>query len=41
MSFDEIEFPLRVGFGSAAGIVLFVACVAFALGYRRWVMRND
>ncbi len=32
---------MRVGFGSAVGDVLFVVCVAFAWGYRRWVMRDD
>lgn len=31
----------RFGFGSAIGVVLFVMCVAFALGYKRTVMRND
>ena len=32
---------MRVGFGSAVGIVLFVICVTFAFGYRRLFMRND
>jgi len=32
---------MRVGFGSAVGVVLFVICVGFALGYRRWAMRHD
>jgi raffinose/stachyose/melibiose transport system permease protein len=32
---------MRVGFGSAAGVVLFVVCVAFSVGYKRWVMRDD
>ncbi len=32
---------MRVGFGSAVGVVLFVVCVAFASGYKRWVMRDD
>jgi len=32
---------MRVGFGSAAGVVLFVICVTFALGYQRLVMRDD
>ena len=32
---------MRVGFGSAVGDVLFVICVAFAWGYKRWVMRDD
>jgi len=32
---------MRVGFGSAVGVVLFVICIGFAFGYRRWLMRND
>jgi ABC-type amino acid transport system permease subunit len=32
---------MRVGFGSAVGVVLFVICVTFAFGYRRIFMRND
>jgi len=32
---------MRVGFGSAVGVVLFFICVTFALGYRRLFMRND
>ena len=32
---------MRIGFGSAVGDILFVVCVAFAIGYRRWVMRDD
>ena len=32
---------MRVGFGSAVGVVLFVVCVTFALGYRRLLMRDD
>ena len=32
---------MRVGFGSAVGVVLFVICVAFAFGYRRAFMRDD
>ncbi len=32
---------MRVGFGSAVGVVLFVICVTFAFGYRRLFMRND
>lgn len=31
---------MRVGFGSAIGVVLFVMCLAFAFGYQRWVMRE-
>ena len=32
---------MRVGFGSAVGVVLFFICVTFAFGYRRAFMRND
>jgi raffinose/stachyose/melibiose transport system permease protein len=32
---------MRVGFGSAVGVTLFVICVAFAFGYRRLAMRHD
>jgi raffinose/stachyose/melibiose transport system permease protein len=32
---------MRVGFGSAVGVVLFLFCVTFALGYRRFFMRDD
>ena len=32
---------MRVGFGSAVGVVLFVICVAFAFTYKRTLMRND
>lgn len=32
---------MRVGFGSAVGVVLFVICIAFAFGYKRLVMRDD
>ena len=32
---------MRVGFGSAAGVVLFVISVTFALVYQRLVMRDD
>ena len=32
---------MRVGFGSAVGVVLFLICVTFAFGYKRWFMRND
>lgn len=32
---------MRVGFGAAVGIVLFVSCVAVAYCYRRWIMRDD
>ena len=32
---------MRVGFGSAVGVVLFLICVTFAFGYRRIFMRHD
>ncbi len=32
---------MRVGFGSAIGVVIFVICVATAFGYKRLFMRND
>jgi len=32
---------MRVGFGSAIGVILFVVCVTFAFGYRRLFMRHD
>ncbi len=32
---------MRVGFGSAVGVVLFLVCVLFALAYKRTLMRND
>ena len=32
---------MRVGFGSAVGVVLFVICVLFAFTYKRTLMRND
>ncbi len=32
---------MRVGYGNAVGVTLFILCVIVALGYRRWIMRND
>jgi len=32
---------MRIGFGSAVGVVLFVICVVFAFGYKRVAMRHD
>jgi raffinose/stachyose/melibiose transport system permease protein len=32
---------MQVGFGSAAGVVLFVICVVLAFTYKRVLMRND
>jgi raffinose/stachyose/melibiose transport system permease protein len=32
---------MRVGFGSAVGIVIFVLCVVVAFSYKRMFMRDD
>lgn len=32
---------MRVGFGSAVGVILFVICVTFAFTYKRWFMRHE
>jgi raffinose/stachyose/melibiose transport system permease protein len=32
---------MRVGFGSAVGVILFVMCATFAFTYKRWVMRDE
>lgn len=32
---------MQIGFGSAAGVVLFVICVVLAFTYKRVLMRND
>lgn len=32
---------MRVGFGSAVGVILFCICVTFAFTYKRWVMRDE
>jgi raffinose/stachyose/melibiose transport system permease protein len=32
---------MRVGFGSAVGVLLFAICVTFAFGYKRLFMRDD
>jgi raffinose/stachyose/melibiose transport system permease protein len=32
---------MRVGFGSAIGVVIFFLCVIVAFSYKRWVMRDD
>ena len=32
---------MRVGFGDAVGVTLFVVCIGVAFAYRRWIMRND
>ena len=31
---------MRVGFGSAVGVILFLICVVFAFTYKRWIMRD-
>jgi raffinose/stachyose/melibiose transport system permease protein len=32
---------MRVGFGSAVGVIVFAICVAFAFSYQRWVLRDE
>jgi raffinose/stachyose/melibiose transport system permease protein len=32
---------MRVGFGSAVGVILFGICVTFAFTYKRWFMRDE
>lgn len=32
---------MRVGFGSAVGVILFLICVTFAVTYKRWVLRDE
>jgi len=32
---------MRVGFGSAIGVILFLICVTFAFSYKRWFMRDE
>jgi raffinose/stachyose/melibiose transport system permease protein len=32
---------MRVGFGSAVGVILFLICVTFAFTYKRWMMRDE
>lgn len=32
---------MRVGFGSAVGVILFCICVTFAFSYKRWFMRDE
>jgi raffinose/stachyose/melibiose transport system permease protein len=32
---------MRVGFGSAVGVILFCVCVTFAFTYKRWFMRDE
>jgi raffinose/stachyose/melibiose transport system permease protein len=32
---------MRVGFGSAVGVLLFLICVTFAFTYKRWVLRDE
>jgi len=32
---------MRVGFGSAVGVIVFVVCVVFAFSYQRWVLRDE
>jgi raffinose/stachyose/melibiose transport system permease protein len=32
---------MRVGFGSAVGVLLFILCATVAFGYKRLLMRDD
>ncbi len=32
---------MRVGFGSAVGVILFLICITFAFTYKRWFMRHE
>lgn len=32
---------MRVGYGSAIGVILFAFCAVFAFTYKRWVMRDE
>ena len=32
---------MRVGYGSAIGVILFIICVTFAITYKRWFMRDE
>src|SRR3954464_690353 len=32
---------MRVGFGSAVGVILFAICATFAFTYQRWFLRNE
>lgn len=32
---------MRVGYGSAVGVILFAICVIFAFTYERWFLRDD
>src|SRR5262245_27096230 len=32
---------MRVGYGSAIGVILFMTCVTFAFTYKRWFMRDE
>ena len=32
---------MRVGYGSAIGVILFFICVTFAFTYKRWFMRDE
>jgi raffinose/stachyose/melibiose transport system permease protein len=32
---------MRVGFGSAVGVILFAICATFAFTYQRWFLRDE
>jgi raffinose/stachyose/melibiose transport system permease protein len=32
---------MRIGFGSAVGVILFILCATVAFSYKRWLMRDE
>jgi raffinose/stachyose/melibiose transport system permease protein len=32
---------MRIGYGSAVGVVLFLICVVFAFTYKKWILRDE
>lgn len=32
---------MRIGYGSAVGVVLFLICVIFAFTYKKWILRDE
>jgi len=32
---------MRIGYGDAVGVTLFIVCVLVAFNYKRWIMKND
>lgn len=39
--FSHGVMRMRIGYGSAIGVILFAICVTFAATYKRWFMRDD